>query len=556
MTAEQTSKFKYWQWRTIIVTMIGYALFYFVRKNFSFAMPGLAAEYGISNTSFGIILSIVGLVYGFSRFANGLIADRMNARYHMSLGLLLCALASLAFGFVPKILGIEIGIAPHSLVVAFGVLLVLNNVFQGSGFPPCARLLSHWIPPHELATKMSVWNTSHSIGAGLLAILCGFVMGNMGSDLSSDGAAVEKMTRNYLSANFKEDVKKSDIRIAKVTGVEIADEDGKTIAYVDYVYKPNYEDGRSVQQVFTFDHANYMAVKNLVDADRNISTEQIAADTGMPQVQAKAMQSIVSLTTNAGAWQWCFWLPALIALAGAIGLFAFLRDTPKSVGLPELENTKTSIGDDTDPAEYKRFVREKVYRNRLIWILAFANFFVYVVRFSVLDWGPKFLTEARDMSYSYAGWTVAIFEIFGIVGMLFAGWATDKFFAGRAHRTCVFCMLGTAVFMTAFYMLPNDIHPLVLICVLAMAGFCIYGPQALIGIAAANQATKKAAATANGLTGIFGYLSVFVSALGVGVLVDHFGWNYVFLGMIAIAVVGMLVFMLMWSAKADGYEEA
>lgn len=114
-------------------------------------------------------------------------------------------------------------------------------------------------------------------------------------------------------------------------------------------------------------------------------------------------------------------------------------------------------------------MREKVYRNRLIWILAFANFFVYVVRFSVLDWGPKFLTEARDMSYSYAGWTVAIFEIFGIIGMLFAGWATDKFFAGRAHRTCVFCMLGTAVFMTVFYMLPNDIHPLVLICVLAMA---------------------------------------------------------------------------------------
>ncbi len=275
----------------------------------------------------------------------------------------------------------------------------------------------------------------------------------------------------------------------------------------------------------------------------------------MPAAQAKALASIVALSTNAGAWQWCFFLPALIALLGALGIFAFLRDTPKSVGLPELENTKTSIENDDDPAAYKRFVREKVYRNRLIWILAIANFFVYIVRFSVLDWGPKFLTEARDMSYSYAGWTVAIFEIFGIIGMLVAGWATDRFFKGRAHRTCVFCMLGTAVFMTVFYLLPNDVHPLVLICVLAMAGFCIYGPQALIGIAAANQATKKAAATANGLTGIFGYLSVFVSGLGVGMLVDAFGWNYVFLGMIAIAVIGMLVFTLMWSARANGYDE-
>ena len=31
--------FKYWQWRVIICSMIGYALFYFVRKNFAFAMP-------------------------------------------------------------------------------------------------------------------------------------------------------------------------------------------------------------------------------------------------------------------------------------------------------------------------------------------------------------------------------------------------------------------------------------------------------------------------------------------------------------------------------------
>lgn len=547
--------FKYWQWRTIITTMLGYALFYFVRKNFSFAMPGLAAEYAISNTSFGIILAIVGLVYGLSRFANGLLADRMNARYHMSLGLLLCAAASLAFGFAPALLGIEIGVAPHSLVVAFGVLLVLNNIFQGSGFPPCARLLSHWIPPQELATKMSIWNTSHSIGAGLLAILCGFIMGHMGSDLSSNAEDVERMTRNYITTNFKDDVKKSDIRIAKVNSVSVSEANNATVAQVVYTYKPNYEDGRRVSEAYIFTHEDYTDVKSLIAENAEITTEEIASDTGLPAPQAKALQSIVSLSSNAGAWRWCFWLPGIIALMGALGIFVFLRDTPKSVGLPELENKTSALADDTNPEEYRRFVRKKVYGNKLIWILAFANFFVYVVRFSVLDWGPKFLTEARDMSYAYAGWTVAIFEIFGIIGMLAAGWATDKWFGGRAHRTCVFCMLGTALFMTIFYLLPGDVHPLVLICVLAMAGFFIYGPQALIGIAAANQATKKAAATANGLTGIFGYLSVFVSGLGVGVLVDHFGWNYVFVGMIAMAVVGMGVFLLMWGAKRDGYDE-
>ena len=486
MTAEQAKKFKYWQYRTIIATMIGYALFYFVRKNFSFAIPGLSAEYGISNTSFGLIMTVVGLIYGLSRFVNGLIADRMNGRWHMSIGLFLCAVASIAFGFVPNMLGADWTYTPTSgLIVAFGVLLVLNNIFQGSGFPPCARLLTHWIPPHELATKMSVWNTSHSIGASLLAILCGYIMSNMGTDLSGDQQVLGSI-RNHL-----------------------------------VMLNPGLND-------------------NPLQLD--IMVHNAAA--------------------NAGAWKWCFWIPAAIALLGVVGLLISLRDTPKSVGLPEMEGTHTKVEEKTSSAEYRAFLREKVFRNPVIWTLAFANFFVYVVRFAVLDWGPKFLQEARGLSLSDAGWSVATFEIFGIIGMLVAGWVTDKWFNGRAHRTCVFCMLGAAVFMAIFYFLPTSAPMSVLIIVLAMAGFFIYGPQALIGIAAANQATKSAAATANGVTGIFGYLSVFVSGLGVGAMVDYInkyhsgqGWNAVFLMMIGMAVVGMLIFLAMWKVKATGYDE-
>ena len=86
-----------------------------------------------------------------------------------------------------------------------------------------------------------------------------------------------------------------------------------------------------------------------------------------------------------------------------------------------------------------------------------------------------------------------IIEIAGILGMLFSGWATDRWLKGRAHRTCVFCMAGAALFVFAFWQLPSDAPIWLLFATLCAAGFCIYGPQALIGIAAANQATKKAA---------------------------------------------------------------
>lgn len=450
--------------RTIFATMIGYALFYFVRKNFSLAMPGLEAEMGISKTSLGIFLTLNGLIYGLSRFCHGLVADRCNARVLMTLGLFFCAAANFAFGFAPDFARIWTGAGSGptftaAMVTFMGILWVLNGWLQGSGFPPCARLLTHWIPPKELATKMSLWNTSHSIGAFIVVIMCGFIMGN------------------------------------SVLGG-----------------KPN---------------------PAIIPGDLWANLQH-------------------GMGFGTGAWRWCFWIPAGFAFLGALGLWFALRDTPTSVGLPELPGTgRAALGKGNAPS--KSFLRQAVFANRFVWTLGIANFFVYVVRFSVLDWGPTLLSESKHVSLAHAGWLVAAFEISGILGMLFSGWATDRLLKGLAHRTCVFCMAGTALFVTFFWLVPETAPVWMLIFPLCGAGFCIYGPQALIGIAAANQATKRAAATANGFTGLFGYASVIVSGVGVGALAQHVGWSWVYVIMIVIAIMGMGIFLFMWNAPRDGY---
>jgi OPA family glycerol-3-phosphate transporter-like MFS transporter/OPA family sugar phosphate sensor protein UhpC-like MFS transporter len=91
--------------------------------------------------------------------------------------------------------------------------------------------------------------------------------------------------------------------------------------------------------------------------------------------------------------------------------------------------------------------------------------------------------------------------------------------------------------------------------ILCLAGFFIYGPQALVGIAVANLATKRAAATAVGLTGIFGYASTILSGWGLGLLVKTYGWDRGFFAMFIIAILGVLTFALAWPAKPHGYAE-
>jgi sugar phosphate permease len=192
--------------------------------------------------------------------------------------------------------------------------------------------------------------------------------------------------------------------------------------------------------------------------------------------------------------------------------------------------------------------------NPYIWWISLANFFVYVLRFAILDWGPTLLKEMKHFPVNQSGWMVGAFEVSGIVGMLLAGWATDRVFKGRGARMCVFCMIGACTAMLFFWKLGTS--PLAATGFLMIAGFFIYGPQALIGITAANLATKRAAATAAGFTGLFGYASTLVSGWGLGKLVDQAGWNVAFGALLSVGAVGLFMFILAWPAKAHGYEEA
>lgn len=472
----QRKKFMSWQMRTILVTMIGYATFYFVRKNFSLAMPGLTAEYGITNKSFGWIIFASSLVYGFSRFINGYTVDRVKGRIVMAVGLLLCAVANFAFGFGVNLSQVFTGTTSgpdftSTLILLMGITIIFNQYCQGMGYPPCARILPHWIHPSELATKMSIWNTSHSIGAACAVIVCGYIMGTMGTNMSDNAEVVTQITAN-LSNN------------------DVANAATQALTYAAHI----------------------------------------------------------------GAWKWCFWIPACLAVCGAIFIFIGLRDEPKDVNLPDLPDTSLGgYSQSMSKQARKKFEKVMVWQNRWVWTFCIANMFVYVVRMGVLDWGPKFLTESRGMDISTAGWTVAAFEIAGIVGTLFAGWATDHLFNGKGHRMCVMCMLGAAIFMTIFRFLPQDAGITVTAAVLIGAGFCIYGPQALIGIELGNQATKEASARANGIAGILGYIGSGFSGLLVGYVADIYGWTRVFETIIIVAIIGMFILISMWKAPRDGY---
>ena len=137
--------------------------------------------------------------------------------------------------------------------------------------------------------------------------------------------------------------------------------------------------------------------------------------------------------------------------------------------------------------------------------------------------------------------------------MLCAGWMSDRFFKGKSHRVCAVEMFLVALCMIALHLLPKNSSPVLVLILLALAGFFVYGPQAMLGVTAVKHATKKAASTAVGLIGLMSYGSVLFTGVGLGWFSDHFGWDNLFLLMTVVAIIGGLIVAALWNISDDGY---
>ncbi|MFS8630188.1 MAG: MFS transporter, partial [Bacillales bacterium] len=150
-----------------------------------------------------------------------------------------------------------------------------------------------------------------------------------------------------------------------------------------------------------------------------------------------------------------------------------------------------------------------------------------------------------------SGWAYFLYEWAGIPGTLLCGWVSDKVFRGRRGPAGVVFMIGVTIAILVYWFNPPGNPTIDMICLIAI-GFLIYGPVMLIGLQALDSVPKKAAGTAAGLTGLFGYLggSVAASAL-MGILIDNYGWNAGFTMMVAGCIISTILFALTWNVRGQ-----
>jgi MFS transporter, OPA family, glycerol-3-phosphate transporter len=244
-------------------------------------------------------------------------------------------------------------------------------------------------------------------------------------------------------------------------------------------------------------------------------------------------------------WGAKFYFNAMVA-AGIVVLVCFLmRDTPQSCGLPPVEEFKNDYPPDYSAEHERTFTFKEIFLqhvlpNKYLWAIAVANAFVYFVRYGVVNWIPTYLETAKGFSFKESSIAWALYEYAAIPGTIVCGWMSDKVFKGKRAPALILFMALTLVAVLAYWL---NLHGPLWIdyAALVAMGFLIYGPIMIIGLHALDLVPKKAAGTAAGFTGFFGY--VFGSAIagtGVGWIADRFSWHGVFVTMVACCLLTMV----------------
>jgi OPA family glycerol-3-phosphate transporter-like MFS transporter len=260
-------------------------------------------------------------------------------------------------------------------------------------------------------------------------------------------------------------------------------------------------------------------------------------------------------------WHSILYLHGFLALAVALFIWLTVRDTPQSQGLPPIENyrndyPKAFTYQETHESEFsaREIFFQYVLSNRLLWAIAIANAFVYLVRYGVLDWAPTYLGEAKNFSFEDSSWAYALYEWAGIPGTLLCGYLSDRVFRGRRAPVSIIYLFLTLLCVLVYWLNPPG-RPGIDMAMLVAIGFLIYGPVMLIGVHALDLVPKKAAGTAAGFTGLFGYVGGAVSAnVLIGALVDRAGWDAGFALICAACVLAIVLLASTWNAEKRSLE--
>ncbi|QTF10498.1 MFS transporter [Brenneria izadpanahii] len=253
------------------------------------------------------------------------------------------------------------------------------------------------------------------------------------------------------------------------------------------------------------------------------------------------------------------WRAGLV-IAGALAILAGLflcrrlRDRPQTLGLPSVGEWRRDALEIAQQYEgtglsHREILHKYVLANPYIWLLALCYVLVYLVRAAINDWGNLYMSETLGVDLVTANSAVTMFELGGFIGALVAGWGSDKLFNGNRGPMNLIFAAGILLSVGSLWLMPFASYVMQAACFFT-TGFFVFGPQMLIGMAAAECSHKDAAGAATGFVGLFAYLGASLSGWPLAQIMDIWHWTGFFAVIAVAAGVSALLLLPFLNAQA------
>lgn len=246
-------------------------------------------------------------------------------------------------------------------------------------------------------------------------------------------------------------------------------------------------------------------------------------------------------------WQWVFLAPAIFTVLTVLVVLFVVRETPCEAGF------------DVDYAASRMNASETrthfftalgiVLRNKNMWLMGSAYFCLGIVRNGLEQWFPKYLAEAHQIAPGSVqfGAVVALMPIAALLGAISAGAISDRFFQSRRAPVVALMFFAQALLLLFFTFSVTPIGHGVLLLLLS---FMFSGPHAIIGSAVAMDfGGKEATGTAHGFVDAMQYCGAAMIGVGMGRLLDLFGWDVWGPSLMLFAVAGGLLLLPVWNVR-------
>ncbi len=257
------------------------------------------------------------------------------------------------------------------------------------------------------------------------------------------------------------------------------------------------------------------------------------------QVGGVAATALAAWLLGHYGWRAVFQLPA--AWMAAVGVVVLLWLPERTRSVLELD----AVADPpvpSAPAVPARSELSRLLRDPRVQSYGACYFCLKLIRYSLLFWLPYYLHQTGDFDDVQSGYLSTSFELGGVLGSIGLGVLSDRA-AWQRPAAAAWSIAGLALALLAYALLSTH-SALAHFALLALIGALLFGPDALIsGAAAQDVGGARAAATAVGIVNGLGSVGALLQGALTLSVERAFGWHalfYVFFGLSLVACASLL----------------